>query len=150
MKSLSRLQCITSLNSGQGVGLDIYHLPLQIIGFLREMESADYRTQWSGIVSRAWETEPQKKRKKENKPFQPGRNWLYEDVLGLYDGSFLLPDRAKAFLRTYFLRRRSRYGRRQPRRSTRGLRINTRDEFGVMAHHRIFFKEDISHGKRTD
>ena len=98
-------------NSGQGVGLDIYHLPLQIIGFLREMESADYRTQWSGIVNRAWETEPQKKRKKENKPFQPGRNWLYEDVLGLYDGSFLLPDRAKAFLRTYFLRHRFRYAR---------------------------------------
>ena len=41
-------------NSGQGVGLDIYHLPLQIIGFLREMESADYRAQWSEIVNRAW------------------------------------------------------------------------------------------------
>lgn len=98
-------------NSGQGVGLDIYHLPLQIIGFLREMESADYRTQWSGIVNRAWETEPQNKRKKDNKPFQPRRNWLYEDVLGLYDGLFLLPDRAKTFLRTYFLRHRFRYAR---------------------------------------
>ena len=98
-------------NSGQGVGLDIYHLPLQIIGFLREMESADYRAQWSRIVNRAWETEPQKKRKQEDKPFQPRRNWLYEDVLGLYDGSFLLPDRAKAFLRTYFLRRPFRYAR---------------------------------------
>ena len=98
-------------NSGQGVSLDIYHLPLQIIGFLREMEIPNFRTQWGGIVNRAWETEPQKKRKKADKPFQPRRNWLYEDVLGLYDGSFLLPDRAKAFLRTYFLRRRSRYGR---------------------------------------
>ena len=98
-------------NSGQGVGLDIYHLPLQIIGFLREMESADYRAQWSRIVNRAWETEPQKKRKQEDKPFQPRRNWLYEDVLGLYDGSFLLPDRAKTFLRTYFLRRPFRYAR---------------------------------------
>ena len=98
-------------NSGQGVGLDIYHLPLQIIGFLREMESADYRTQWGGIVNRAWETELQKKRKKDDKPFQPRRNWLYEDVLGLYDGSFLLPDRAKAFLRTYFLRHPFRYAR---------------------------------------
>ena len=98
-------------NSGQGVGLDIYHLPLQIIGFLREMESADYRTQWSRIVNRAWETEPQNKRKKDNKPFQPRRNWLYEDILGLYDGLFLLPDRAKTFLRTYFLRHRFRYAR---------------------------------------
>ena len=98
-------------NSGQGVGLDIYHLPLQIIEFLREMESADYRIQWGGIVHRAWETEPQKKRKTNDKPFQSRRNWLYEDLLGLYDGSFLLPDRAKAFLRTYFLRRRFRYAR---------------------------------------
>ena len=96
-------------NSGQGVGLDIYHLPLQIIGFLHEMKGADYRIQWGGIVNRAWETEPQNKRKKDNKPFQPRRNWLYEDVLGLYNGSFLLPDRGKAFLRTYFLRRPFRY-----------------------------------------
>ena len=99
-------------NSGQGVGLDIYHLPLQIIGFLREMESVDFRTQWRGIVNRAWETEPQKKRKnQDDKPFQPRRNWLYEDVLGLYNGSFLLPDKAKTFLRTYFLRQAFRYAR---------------------------------------
>lgn len=98
-------------NSGQGVGLDIYHLPLQIIGFLREMESADYRTQWRGIVNRARETEPQKKRKKENKPFQPRRNWLYEDILRLHDGSFLRSDKAKRFLRIYFLRQTLRYAR---------------------------------------
>ena len=99
-------------NSGQGAGLDIYHLPLQIIGFLREMESADYRMQWTEIVRRAWETEPQKKRKKkDDEPFKPRRNWLYEEVLGLYDGSFLLPDKAKAFLRTYFLRQAFRYAR---------------------------------------
>ena len=99
-------------NSGQGVGLDIYHLPLQIIGFLREMESPDYRTQWSQIVNRAWETEPQKKRKKkEDKPFHSHRNWLYEEILRLYDGLFLRPDKAKRFLRTYFLRRPFRYAR---------------------------------------
>ena len=99
-------------NSGQGVGLDIYYLPLQIIEFLREMESAGYRIQWSSIVHRAWETEPQKKRKKkDDKPFQPRRNWLYEDILGLYDGSFMQPDKAKRFLRTYFLRQAFRYAR---------------------------------------
>lgn len=99
-------------NSGQGVGLDIYHLPLQIIGFLREMESADYRTQWHRIVHRAWETEPQKNRKKKDDgPFRPQQNWLYEEVLRLYDGSLLLPDKAKQFLRTYFLRQALRYAR---------------------------------------
>ena len=98
-------------NSGQGVGLDIYHLPLQIIGFLHEMKGVDYRIQWGGIVNRARETEPQKKRKQADKPFQPSRNWLYEEILRLYDGSFLRPDRAKRFLRTYFLRRPFRYAR---------------------------------------
>ena len=99
-------------NSGQGVGLNIYHLPLQIIGFLREMGEPDYRFQWGRIVHRAWEVEPQKKRgQKDNKPFHPRRNWLYEDILGLYDGTYLLPDRAKTFVSTYFLRQALRYVR---------------------------------------
>ena len=99
-------------NSGQGVGLNIYHLPLQITGFLREMEGPDYRFQWRKIVQRAWEVNPKKKSKqRNNKQFRPHRNWLYEDILGLYDGSFLLSDKAKAFLRTYFLRRPFRYAR---------------------------------------
>ena len=99
-------------NSGQGVDLDIYHLPLQIIGFLREMGSADYRTQWHRIVHRAWETEPQKKRKKgDDGQFRPQQNWLYEDILRLYDGLFLLPDKARQFLQTYFLRRALNYAR---------------------------------------
>ena len=99
-------------NLGLGVGLNIYHLPLQIIGFLREMSSADYRVQWGRIVNRAWEVEPQQKRKKnEDNPFQPHQNWLYEDILGLYDGSFLLPEKAKTFLQTYFLPQALRYVR---------------------------------------
>ena len=99
-------------NSGQGVDLNIFHLPLQILAFLREVEGADYRVQWGKIVYRAWETEPSRKRKQEDdKPFRPRRNWLYEDILGLYDGTFLLPDKAKTFLQTYFLRRALRYAR---------------------------------------
>ncbi len=99
-------------NSGQGVDLNIYHLPLQIVGFLREMSSADYRTQWKRIVNRAWEVEPQKKsRQKDSMPFHPRRNWLYEDILGLYDGTFLLPDKARIFMSTYFLRQALRYAR---------------------------------------
>ena len=100
------------LASGKVPRLDIYHLPLQIIEFLREMRAPDYDMQWSKIVDRAWEIEPQKKRKKkEDKPFEPRRNWLYEDILRLYDGPFLQPDRAKRFLRTYFLRQALRYSR---------------------------------------
>ncbi|MBW2306945.1 MAG: type I-B CRISPR-associated protein Cas8b1/Cst1 [Deltaproteobacteria bacterium] len=92
-------------NSGQGVGLDIYSLPLEIIGFLQEMNTADYSNEWNGIVSRAWEVESTKKRvKKDDTHFQPRRNWLYEDL-------FDLPINAPIFLRTYFLRHALRYAR---------------------------------------
>jgi CRISPR-associated protein Cst1 len=91
-------------NSGQGPKLDIYHLPLEITGFLREMQTADYHNEWNAIVHRAWEVAPKRKRKKGDKPFQPRRNWLYEDL-------FDLPDNAPRFLRTYFLRIALRYAR---------------------------------------
>ena len=92
-------------NSGQGVALDIYHLPLQMIAFLRDMQTAIYRNQWGAIVRRAWEVEPQAGRKKKQAQiFQPRRNWLYEDLLRL-------PDNARAFIRTYFLRQALRYAR---------------------------------------
>ena len=61
------------------------------------MQSAEYRNQWNAVVQRAWEVESQKKMKEEGQPFQPRRNWLYEDL-------FRLPDNARSFLRTYFLR----------------------------------------------
>lgn len=92
-------------NSGQGPKLDIYHLPLEMIGFLRDMQMAEYHQEWNAIVRRAWEVAPKKKRgKKDDKPFQPRRNWLYEDL-------FDLPGNAARFLRTYFLRIALRYAR---------------------------------------
>jgi CRISPR-associated protein Cst1 len=92
-------------NSGQGVALDIYHLPLQMIAFLRDMQTPDYSDQWIAMVRRAWEVEPQKGRtRKSGQTFQPSRNWLYEDL-------FRLPDNARVFLRTYFLRQALRYAR---------------------------------------
>lgn len=91
-------------NSGQGADLDIYFLPMQVVGFLRVMETAKFRDAWHNIVRKAWEMEPPRKRKKQNEvePFQPARNWLYEDL-------FDLPDKAKHFIRTYFLRIALRY-----------------------------------------
>jgi len=92
-------------NSGQGPGLDIYHLPLQSIDFLAEMYIAEYRQDWNAIVRRAWEVAPIKKGgKQQDQPFQPRRNWLYEDL-------FELPANAHKFLRTYFLRAALRYAR---------------------------------------
>lgn len=85
-------------NSGQGPSLNIYHLPLQVISFLQVMMRAEYQSDWGKIVQRAWEIAPAKKSKKaEGMPFVPGKNYLYEDL-------FSLPDNARRFLRTYFLR----------------------------------------------
>jgi CRISPR-associated protein Cst1 len=85
-------------NSGQDPSLDIYHLPLEVIGFLQTMLSAEYSQDWQVIVKRAWEVAPTKKSKQTDAvPFEPRRNWLYEDL-------FKLPDNATVFLRTYFLR----------------------------------------------
>ena len=98
-------------NSGQGADLNIYYLPLEMIGFLRDMQLAEYHQEWNAIVRRAWEVAPKSKRKKQDdKPFQPRRNWLYEDL-------FDLPGNAPRFLRTYFLRVALRYakGKTDPR-----------------------------------
>lgn len=93
-------------NSGQGVALDIYYLPLQITGFLRDMQMAEYHDDWSVIVRRAWEIArpPKKGGKPTETEFEPRRNFLYEDLFGL-------PDNAHDFLRTYFLRAALRYAR---------------------------------------
>ena len=86
-------------NFGQNPELDIFHLPLQIVEFLCEMERAgNHRDIWSKIVQRAWDTASKKNR-------------LYEDILGLYDGEFLRIDKASSFMQTYFLRQALRYAR---------------------------------------
>jgi CRISPR-associated protein Cst1 len=96
-------------NSGQGVDLDIYHFPLQVIAFLSDMHRADFSDEWNRIVNRAWEVAPKKKKAKaEDAPFQPGKNWLYED---LFDLQLDLHQNAKRFIRTYFLRFAIRYAR---------------------------------------
>jgi CRISPR-associated protein Cst1 len=90
-------------NSGQNPSLAIYHLPLHIVGFLRDMHRADYHQDWQMIVHRAWEVAP-KRRRKRDQPFQPSKNFLYEDLIDL-------PRNAAHFIRTYFLRIALRYAR---------------------------------------
>lgn len=113
-------------NSGQGVDLAIYHLPLQIIGFLRDMRQAEYHTDWLAIVHRAWAIAPPPKKgaKQEPTEFQPRRNYLYEDL-------FALPDNAHAFLRTYFLRAALRYARAEQG-DPRGA-YSVRDQAGLVS-----------------
>ncbi|MCX8062237.1 MAG: type I-B CRISPR-associated protein Cas8b1/Cst1 [Anaerolineales bacterium] len=83
-------------NSGQGPALDIYHLPMQTVAFLRVMQSAGYRTEWAKIVQRAWQ-KPSIKKGVVSETFIPKKNYLFEDL-------FSLPENVNRFIRTYFLR----------------------------------------------
>lgn len=86
-------------NSGQGVALDLYHLPLEVTGFIRAVLTAKYRLSWEALCQRGWEiTRPKRRRKgqPEERP-EPRYNVFYEDLLRL-------PDDAARFIRTYFLR----------------------------------------------
>ncbi|MGQ9586593.1 MAG: type I-B CRISPR-associated protein Cas8b1/Cst1 [Anaerolineae bacterium] len=83
-------------NSGQGVDLQIYHLPLETMGFLRLAMTATYRQAWSALCQRGWEvTRPKRGQPDEGR--EPRYNVLYEDL-------FQLPGNAAAFIRCYFLR----------------------------------------------
>jgi CRISPR-associated protein Cst1 len=113
-------------NSGQGPNIDVFHLPCEVVAFLRAVSRASTASAWRGIERAAWEKPEAKKtaRAKKTKAGNgnagekaaeeggPGhsRNFLYEDL-------FDLPANAARFVRTYFLRRSYRYARDQdPRR----------------------------------
>lgn len=82
-------------NRGQGADLQIYHLPLEVMEFLRTAQSASYRVQWQAICQRGWEV-TRAKRGQAQVP-APRYNALYEDL-------FQLPENAAEFIRCYFLR----------------------------------------------
>lgn len=95
-------------NSGQSNALDarnppleIYHLPMDIMGFLGAIKSAEYASEWNAIANRAWRlATPRKGKKSVNSPGDDDpkrRNYLYEDL-------FHLPHDAPRFIRRYFLR----------------------------------------------
>ena len=85
-------------SNGQSPFLELYHLPLQITGFLLAVYTPTYRNLWNELVKRSWQTvAPTGKRGKAAEPVEPRVNYLYEDL-------FTLPAQAARFVRTYFLR----------------------------------------------
>lgn len=90
-------------NSGQGVALDMYHLPLQVGAFVRAALTPQYREAWDALCHRGWEVAASQKAHAEAS-FAPRYNVLYEDL-------FRLPDEAATFIRRYFLRRPRRAAR---------------------------------------
>ena len=94
-------------NSGQTSPLDeksppvkIYHLPLEIVDFLRMFNHPEYRDAWKELVSRGWELpKPSKSNDSTDASAVTSRrrNYLYEDI-------FRLPEQARSFVRMYLLR----------------------------------------------
>ncbi len=99
-------------NSGQTSPLDekspplrLYHLPMNIIRFLRTSHHPDYKQAWQQLVERGWERPKPAKSKDEGRgqevgeifPAKRRRNYLYEDISRL-------PEDARNFVRTYLLR----------------------------------------------
>ncbi|WP_448541311.1 type I-B CRISPR-associated protein Cas8b1/Cst1 [Roseiflexus sp.] len=85
-------------NNGQSPFLEIYHLPLQITGFLLAVHTPAYRAIWNELVQRGWQRAGiSGKQGKAVDPVEPHFNYLYEDL-------FTLPAQAARFVRTYFLR----------------------------------------------
>lgn len=87
-------------NYGTNPAVDIYHLPLQVAGFLREAHDATYRAAWLRLVRRGWEGGDGSSAEPPDRDvfgLPARRNVLYEDL-------FDLPRDAHRFLRTYMLR----------------------------------------------
>ncbi len=85
-------------NSGTDPKADIYTLPSSVVDFVITASVGKYQDAWSGIVGSAWqEDKPIEKEREDSEPKFTQRNHFYEDLFGL-------PDNARQFIRTYFLR----------------------------------------------
>ncbi len=79
-------------NSGQGVDLQIFPLPLEVSGFLRTvMHNPTLKNDWEALARRGWQLT-----RSESEVARYNR--LYEDL-------FVLPESASFFIRVYFLRK---------------------------------------------
>ncbi|MFZ5436922.1 MAG: type I-B CRISPR-associated protein Cas8b1/Cst1 [Bacillota bacterium] len=83
-------------NSGQGATMAIYHLPMEVTGFLIAAVNSKYRDDWDKLTARGWEISRSKKGSGDDE-FRPQFNVLYEDL-------FSLPEESHRFIRRYFLR----------------------------------------------
>lgn len=93
-------------NSGQGPQVDIFFLPSSAVSFVQKARAARYASAWNELVHQAWEIPPKPKKGQAASPPESMvlRNFLYEDL-------FSLPEQAGRFIRTYFLRKATRFTR---------------------------------------
>lgn len=85
-------------NSGTDPKIDIYALPSSVVDFVITANRGVYQDTWGKIVARAHqEDKPEAEERKTEDPKFTQRNHFYEDLFGL-------PDNARNFIRTYFMR----------------------------------------------
>ncbi len=85
-------------NSGTDPKIDIYALPSAVVDFVITASRGMYQDAWLKITARAQqEDKPESEERKDSEPKFTQRNYVYEDLFGL-------PDNARSFIRTYFMR----------------------------------------------
>ncbi len=85
-------------NNGTSARVAIYALPSSTIQFVRTASQGEYAHSWRQIIQRGWvEDKPEAVELEQKAPKLTRRNFIYEDL-------FDLPEDARRFLRTYFLR----------------------------------------------
>ncbi|MCC7206025.1 MAG: hypothetical protein IT323_01880 [Anaerolineae bacterium] len=86
-------------NYGTNARVSIYSLPSSTVQFVWEASKDEHRAVWMRIVAGSrTEDKPESEELQQKAPKLTQRNLIYEDL-------FELPGNARAFLRTYFLRR---------------------------------------------
>jgi len=107
-------------NLGANPYLEIFHLPLEIMDFLSNAVSAEYKNEWNLIVRRAWWLSQKGKGKKGLDVENDGETFSRRNVL--YEDLFKLPDNAHSFIRLYFLRIPKSYGKNDDPRRTYSIK----------------------------
>lgn len=96
-------------NNGTSARVAVYTLPSSTIQFVRDVSHGDHAPVWERIVRSGWTEEKDESEELKSKtPKLTRRNFIYEDL-------FDLPENARDFLRTYFLRRPLKAFKRDPR-----------------------------------
>lgn len=135
-------------NSGQGPSLEFFHLPSQVVRFLRLATMAPYGKRWKVVVARGWQdprgkgsTESEETAGRGNKrsraksresvavPGGPGRsrNDILADLFSIYENGFVNLRSAVMFIRRHLLRKGTSFVRDSMKRQLGGMESGLRD-----------------------
>ncbi|MDX1993578.1 MAG: type I-B CRISPR-associated protein Cas8b1/Cst1 [bacterium] len=96
-------------NNGTSARVTLYALPSSTVQFVYNVSEGQHKAAWKRIVASGWtEDKAESEELKSKTPKLTRRNFIYEDL-------FDLPENARDFLRTYFLRRPLKAFKRDPR-----------------------------------